>query len=211
MQISVMDIDKKKIKGLLKKIKDRKIVTIRDLKNTLGEQAVIDYQSEWHLEQDTRLKAEDKPQAIKEYEALLKRADFTEHRADVIKVSKRDKKDIYNRNSQSRLRSKAESLYEDTLIRAEEIVTANPHYAIWFDRQLDFTPNGDLHTSSSKVPRIVTSRSPNKLNSATTRTKQDIKKDILQRYLDGSNVKELSKVDADKLKVLLKKLWDRNE
>ncbi len=211
MLISVMDIDKKKIKALLKKLKDGMNVSIRDLRNTLGEQAVIDYQNEWQLEQDTRLKAEDKPQEIKEYEALLKRADFTEHRADGIKVSKRDKKDIYNRNSQSRLRSKAESLYEDTIIRAEEIVTANPHYAIWFDRQLDFTPNGDLHTSSSKVPRVVTSRSPNKLNSATTRTKQDIKKDILQRYLDGSNVKELSDADADKLKVLLKKIRNRNE
>ena len=211
MLISVMDIDKKKIKALLKKLKDGMNVSIRDLRNTLGEQAVIDYQNEWQLEQDTRLNAEDKPQAIKEYEALLKRADFAEHRADGIKVSKRDKKDIYNRNSQSRLRNKAESLYEDTLIRAEEIVTANPHHAIWFDRQLDFTPNGDLHTSSSKVPRIVTSRSPNKLNSATTRTKQDIKKDILQRYLDGSNVKELSEADADKLKVLLKKIRNRNE
>lgn len=211
MLISLMDIDKKKIKALLKKLKDGMNVSIRDLRNTLGEQAVIDYQNEWQLEQDTRLKAEDKPQEIKEYEALLKRADFTEHRADGIKVSKRDKKDIYNRNSQSRLRSKAESLYEDTIIRAEEIVTANPHYAIWFDRQLDFTPNGDLHTSSAKVPRVVTSRSPNKLNSATTRTKQDIKKDILQRYLDGSNVKELSDADADKLKVLLKKIRNRNE
>jgi len=201
-----MSVDKLKIKALLKKLKDGKNVSIRDLRNTLGEQAVAEYESEWQLEQDTRLNVKDKPQKIKDYEALLKRADFSENKADGIKVSKRDKKDIYNRNSQSRLRSKAESLYEDALIKAEEIVTANPSHRIWFDRELDFTPNGDLHTSSCKVPRIITSRSPNKLNSVKALTKQDVKKDLLQRYLDSSNVKELSISDTNKLKDMLKKL-----
>jgi hypothetical protein len=76
---------------------------------------------------------------------------------------------------------------------------------------LDFTPNGDLHTCSSKVPRIVTSRSPNKLNSSKALTKQDVKKALLQRYLDDSNVKELSKVDAIKLKGMLQKLKQRKD
>ena len=40
-----MDIDKKKVRALLKKLKDGKNVSIRDLQNTLGEQAVEEYQS----------------------------------------------------------------------------------------------------------------------------------------------------------------------
>ena len=206
-----MDVDKKKIKVLLKKLKDGRSVSIRDLRNTLGEQAVAEYESEWQLEQDTRLKVEDKPQIIKDYEALLKRADFSENKADGVKVSLRDKKDHHNRNSQVRLRNTAESLYEGALIKAEEIVTANPSYRIWFDRELDFTPNGDLYTSSCKVPRIVTSRSPNKLNSVRALTKQDVKKSLLQRYLDNSHIKELSKADAIKLKDMLRKLKQRKD
>jgi hypothetical protein len=206
-----MDVDKKKIKALLKKLKDGRNVNIRDLRNKLGEQAVTEYESEWQLEQETRLKVEDKPQIIKDYEALLKRADFSENKADGIKISSRDKKDLYNRNSQVRLRNTAESLYEDALIKAEEIVTANPSYRIWFDRELDFTPNGDLYTSSCKVPRIVTSRSRNKLTSVKAPTKQDVKKSLLQRYLDNSHIKELSKADAIKLKDMLQKLKQRKD
>ena len=206
-----MSVDKLKIKALLKKLKDGKNVSIRDLRNTLGEQAVAEYESEWQLEQETRLKVEDKPQIIKDYEALLKRADFSENKADGIKISSRDKKDLYNRNSQVRLRNTAESLYEDALIKAEEIVTANPSYRIWFDRELDFTPNGDLYTSSCKVPRIVTSRSRNKLTSVKAPTKQDVKKSLLQRYLDNSHIKELSKADAIKLKDMLQKLKQRKD
>lgn len=201
-----MDVDKKKIRALLKKLNNGKNVSKRDIENTLGKQALEEYENEWQLEQDTRLKVEDKPKEIKEYEDLLRQADFAENRADGIKVSKRDKRDHRNRNSQVRLRDTAESLYEDALIRAEEIVTANPSYRIWFDRELDFTPNGDLYTSSCKVPRIVTSRSSNKINSVRARTKQDVKRDLLQRYLDNSDTKELSKADADKLKVMLKKI-----
>ena len=201
-----MDIDKKKVRALLKKLKDGKNVSIRDLQNTLGAQAVEQYQSEWQFEQSVRLKAEDKPKEIKEYEVLLRKADFAENRADGIKVSKRDKKDSYNRNSQARLRQTAETLYEDAITMCEEIVTANPNYIVWFDRKLDFTPNGDLYTSSCKVPRIVTSRSSNKIISATKRTKQEIKKDILQRYLDNDVAKELSKADTIKLKGMLQKL-----
>jgi hypothetical protein len=206
-----MSIDKKKIKVLLKKLDNGKNVSKRDIANTLGDQALQEYEAEWQLEQDTRLKIEDKPQEIKDYEALLKRADFAEHRADGIKVSKRDKKDHRNRNSQVRLRDTAESLYEDALINAEEIITANPSYRIWFDRELDFTPNGDLHTSCCKVPRIVTSRSPFKLNSVKALTKQDVKKGLLQRYIEDSHIKELSKADTIKLKDMLQKLKKRKD
>lgn len=201
-----MNVDTKKIKVLLKKLKDGKNVSIRDLQNTLGKQAVEEYQSEWQLEQSVRLKAEDKPKEIKDYEVLLRKADFAENRADGIKVSKRDKKDRRNRNSQVRLRETAETLYEDAITMCEEIVTTNPNYIVWFDRNLDFTPNGDLATSSCKVPRIVTSRSSNKIISVTKRTKQEIKKDILERYLDNDVDKELSKANSIKLKSMLQKL-----
>jgi hypothetical protein len=197
-----------KIKKLLAKLAGGEDVSKRDLKNTLGEDGLNEYIGLWEQEKDRRSIYENKPEDIKEYEAILKKADFANSKADGIKINKRSTKDMRGRYANERLRTQAESLYEDALIKLEEIITKDKTLVVWFDRELDFTTNGTIGPDNVAIPRVVTSRSSTNMANGISkgRTKEEIKRDVLEMALNNSEAKEVSDKDKAKLKLMLNKL-----
>lgn len=59
-----------KIKQLLAK---KGKISVRDLQNTLGDDGVNEYESLWQIEVDKKDYFKNKPSAITEYEALIKK------------------------------------------------------------------------------------------------------------------------------------------
>lgn len=201
-----------KLKKLIAKLDDGKEVSKRDLRNTIGQDGLEEYEALWEQEKERRSAFDKKPEVIKEYEAILKKADFANSKADGIKLNKRSSRDMSGRYSNERLRGQAESIYEDALIRAEEIVTADRSLIVWFDRELDFTVNGTLGADYALVPRIITSRSSTKVSSGmlAVRSKDDIKRELLDMALHRQNETKISEEDKakmnEKLKDMLAKL-----
>jgi hypothetical protein len=197
-----MNVDTKRVKALLKKLNDGRKVSMRDLQNNLGINAVNEFKRRWKEELESRFDATNKPQEIKDYEKMLKRADFENNKADGIKLNKFNSRNKNPSKSALVLRNRAEGLYERVIERAQELVSSDASSILWFDRAIDVMK---LNPDFESVPRVITSRSLNniKRNMKIT-SKEDIKRDILQNYLDESNVNE--KIDVDKLKSMLKKL-----
>ncbi len=197
-------MDKKRIKVLLKKINDGKNVSMRDLQNNLGINAVNEFKQRWKEELESRFDAKNKPQEIKDYEKMLRRADFENNKADGIRINKLNSRNKNPSKSALDLRNRAEGLYEDVIERAQELINADASNTLWFDREIDVMK---LKPDFESVPRIVTSRSLNNMKkNMNVTSKEDIKRDILQNYLDESN----ANVDINKLKSMLKKLTTDN-
>lgn len=188
----------------MKKLDNGKNVSMRDLQNTLGVDAVNEFKKRWSEEKENRFDTKNKPQDIKDYEAMLRRADFENSKADGIKLNKLKSRNKNPSKSALALRNGAEGLYENVIERAQELASMDATYRLWFDREIDIMK---LNPDFESVPRIITSRSLNnmKRNMKVT-SKEDIKRDILQSYLDESN----AKVDINKLKSMLKKLTTNN-
>ncbi len=187
----------------MKKLDNGKNVSMRDLQNTLGVDAVNEFKKRWSEEKENRFDTKNKPQDIKDYEAMLRRADFENSKADGIKLNKLNSRNKNPYKSAVGLRNRAESIYEDVIVRAQEIVGADATNRLWFDREID----ENLQPDFESVPRIVTSRSLNNMKkNMKVISKEDIKRDILQSYLGESN----AKMDINKLKSMLKKLTTNN-
>ena len=79
----------------------------------------------------------------------------------------RNRSDAYHRKGRKsaayNLDRKCESLCEDALEILQEIVAADASLQIWFDRHLDFEHGSLIDASLGKLPRLVTSRSIEKL------------------------------------------------
>ncbi len=130
--------DIQRIKALLDKLDSGGNVSMRDLRNVLGEDGVTEYESLWQFELDKRSEFEDKPDEIRRYEEMVHAADFDNNRAEGLKVGKRAVVDAVGRNSRRRLRDQSETKYELAIEYLEEIVNTNQNLRIWFDRDLDF-------------------------------------------------------------------------
>ena len=180
--------DLQRVKRLLEKLKKGDAVSTRDLEGAVGKEGVAEYESRWQIEIEQRSQFEDKPEAIKEYEALIHAADFDYNRAEGMKrIGKRSKKDKVGRNSRQRLRDQSETKYERALEHLEEIIGIDGSLRVWFDRDLDFDANTTtLSIDPQSVPRTVTSRSANKIGegAAQKRSKADVKRDVLENAIE---------------------------
>ena len=179
------NVNKLKVRALLNKLASGKNVSVRDLRNTLGDSGVEEYEGRWQAELDRREMFTNKPAAIKEYEEILKQADFANNRADGIKRIGARSKVINGVNSRTRLRNSAETLYETALTKLEELIHSDKSLEVWFDRQLDFGFGSRLSIDVEGIPRVVTSRSEYKQTSGAARvmTKENIKREILEYAL----------------------------
>lgn len=187
-------VNKHKVKALLAKLDSGINVSVRDLQNTLGIAAVEEYKDRWQEELDRRDMFTNKPEAIKEYEDILKQADFANNRADGIKHIGARSKIVNGVNSKARLRNSAEALYQVALTKLEEMLHADRSLEIWFDRQLDFGFESKLSIDVVGIPRVVTSRSEHKQNSgiAAQLTKEDIKRELLEYAYEGNTLVEVT-------------------
>lgn len=141
-----------KLQGLLERLKQGKNMQNRDLQTWLGADGYKDYEEAWAAQLALRDELGDKPAAIAEYEARLKKANFTYNRAD-----------HYSRTGKQatakRLFGQADTQYERLLERLQEIVAADPGLAAWFDRDTTWDRTANLSLCPSGVPYVVTSKS----------------------------------------------------
>ena len=169
--------DLAKAQTLLDKLDSGKKVSMRDLRAALGADGVAEYENRWQAELDRRKEFEQKPDAIKKYEALVHEGDFLENRADGAKG-----------NAAIKLRNMAQAKYERAIEYLQEIIKSDGSLRIWFDRNLGFDASTTLGLDRDSIARTITSRSAYKTGSgmAMKYSKEDIKKEILQNAIENA-------------------------
>jgi hypothetical protein len=141
----------KKLKAILRDLKKGKHVQNRILQTWLTENEYAEYLDEWESQQAIRNQIKDKPLELAEYERRLKKGIFLENKSN--RFSKRDTKQV------TTLLHQSQTEFEGALEYLGELLDRDPMMAIWFDRQLDLSANGNISLSSSGMPRVITSRS----------------------------------------------------
>ena len=115
-----------KIETLLSKLATGKSVSKRDLENILGLDGLVEYEDLWQQELNKRMFFETKPEALAEYENMLKCADLLAIRAERIATVK----------SAKNLCVLAEAQYQAALAYLKRYIEDNEIMAVWLDRNM---------------------------------------------------------------------------
>ena len=166
----------------------------RQLQTWLSEEEYEQLEYEWQEQLELRSELKDKPTKLKRYEEKLKQATFNYNRAEGYsnKGKHSTAKKLYN---------KSISLCEDTLEILQGILHSNSSLRIWFDRNISFEVGGELSADIVSLPRLVTSRSHEKLGDDRRLTsKQSEKLEIVERAMHniGTDSAPASKDDVSK-------------
>ena len=166
-----------KLEAIVSKLKRGENVQNRHLQTWLSENEYEQVDIEWQEQLELREELKDKPSELKRYEYKLKEA-----------IMMRNRSDAYHRKGKKatayKLDSKCESLCEDALEILKEIVAADASLQVWFDRDISFEVGGDLSADIVSLPRLVTSRSNEKLRDDSRITsKQSVKLSVVERAI----------------------------
>ena len=163
-----------KLGAIADKLKRGENVQNRQLQTWLSEDEYAQIEVEWLEQLEIRDELKEKPSDLKRYENKLKEA-----------IMMRNRSDAYHRKGKKsaayKLDSKCESLCEDALEILQEIVAADASLQIWFDRNLDFAHGSLIDASLGNLPRLVTSRSIEKLSDDSRLVKKiDVKISVVE-------------------------------
>ena len=184
-----------KLEAIAAKLRCGENVQNRQLQTWLSEEEYEQLEYEWKEQLELRDELKDKPSELKRYEEKLKQATFNYNRAEGYsrKGKHTTAKKFYN---------KSESLCEDALEILQEILHSDSSLRIWFDRDISFDVGGDLSADIVSLPRLVTSRSNEKLTDDSRLTsKQSVKLAVVERAMHniGRDAAPVSKDDVSKL------------
>ncbi|MDA9215122.1 hypothetical protein N9O86_04050 [Planktomarina temperata] len=166
-----------KLESIATKLKRGENVQNRQLQIWLSEDEYAQIEVEWLEQSEIRAELKDKPDELKRYEEKLKEA-----------IMMRNRSDAYHRKGRKsaayKLDTKCESLCENALEILQEIVAADASLQIWFDRNLDFGHGSLIDASLGNLPRLVTSRSIEKLSDDSRLVKKiDVKIGVVERTI----------------------------
>jgi len=166
-----------KLEAIVSKLRRGENVQNRQLQTWLSQDEYEQVDVEWQEQLEIREELKDKPDELKRYEDKLKEA-----------IMMRNRSDAYHRKGRKsaayKLDSKCESLCENALEILQEIVAADASLQIWFDRNLDFEHGSLIDASLGNLPRLVTSRSIEKLRDDSRLVKKiDVKISIVERAM----------------------------
>ena len=166
-----------KLEAIADKLKRGENVQNRQLQTWLSADEYAQVDIEWQEQLALREELKDKPSDLKRYEDKLKEA-----------IMMRNRSDAYHRKGKKsaayKLDSKCESLCEDALEILQEIVATDASLQIWFDRNLDFGHGSLIDASLGNLPRLVTSRSIEKLRDDSRLVKKiDVKISVVEREI----------------------------
>ena len=142
-----------------------------------------------------RSEHEDKPSELKRYEAKLKQATFYYNRAEGYSSKGKH-------STATKFYNKSESVCEDALEILQEILNYHSSLRVWFDRDISFEVGGGLSADIVSLPRLVTSRSHEKLSDdSRLSSKQSVKLAVVERaiYNVGRYAAPVSKPTTSKL------------
>jgi hypothetical protein len=181
-----------KLESIAERLRRGENVQNRQLQTWLSADEYEQIAAEWDTQKHFREELKDKPTELKRYEDKLKEA-----------IMMRNRSDAYHRKGKKsaayKLDSKCESLCEDALEILQEIVAADASLQIWFDRNLDFGHGSLIDASLGNLPRLVTSRSIEKLRDDSRLVKKiDVKISVVERaiYSFGRDTAVPSKGDS---------------
>jgi hypothetical protein len=163
-----------KLEAIAHRLTRRENVQNSQLQTWLSDDEYEQIAAEWDTQKLFREELKDKPDELKRYEDKLKEA-----------IMMRNRSDAYHRKGKKtaayKLDSKCESLCEDALEILQEIVAADASLQIWFDRNLDFEHGSLIDASLGNLPRLVTSRSIEKLRDDSRLVKKiDVKISVVE-------------------------------
>ena len=168
-----------KLKGIAENLKRGENVQNRQLQTWLSEDEYAQVDIEWQEQLEIREELKDKPSELKRYEEKLKQATFYYNRAEGYSSKGKH-------TTAKRFYSKSESLCEDALEILQDILHYNGYLRIWFDRDISFEPGSDLSADIVSLPRLVTSRSNERLNEDSRITsKKSVKLTVVERVIDN--------------------------
>ena len=146
-----------KLEAIADKLKRGENVQNRQLQTWLSEEEYEQIDYEWQEQLELRSELKDKPSDLKLYEEKLREATFNYNRAEGY--SSKGKHD-----TAKKFYNKSESLCEDALEILQEILHYDCSLRVWFDRDIGFEVGGGLSADIVSLPRLVTSRSHDKLS-----------------------------------------------
>ena len=184
-----------KLEAVADKLKRGEHVQNRQLQTWLSDEEYEQLECEWKEQLELRRELKDKPSNLKRYEEKLKQATFNYNRAEGYSSKGKH-------STAKKFYDKSESLCEDALEILQEILHYDSSLRIWFDRDISFEVGGDLSADIVSLPRLVTSRSHEKLSDDSRLTsKQSVKLAVVERavYNIGRDAAPASKPIASKL------------
>ena len=110
-------INKAKLQKLIAKLDNGKVVSLRDIELNLGLEWLDRYNSLWNEELERRKYFEVKPKLIKDYDDLIKKADFAN-----------------NKLQPNTKHPKPTKLYESAVELHKQIIDIDTTQVQWFDR-----------------------------------------------------------------------------
>ena len=166
-----------KLESIADKLERGENVQNRQLQTWLNEQEYEQLGYEWQEQLELRSELKDKPIDLKRYEEKLREATFNHNRAEGYSSKGKH-------NTAKKFYDKSESLSEDALEILREILYSDSSLRVWFDRDISFEVGGDLSADIVSLPRLVTSRSHEKLNDDSQLTsKQSVKLAVVERAM----------------------------
>ena len=145
------------LRGLADKLKRGENVQNRQLRTWLTEDEYAQIEYEWKEQLELRSEHKDKSSDLKRYEEKLKQATFNYNRAEGYSSKSKH-------STAKKFYDKSESLCEDALEILQEILHSDSSLRVWFDRDISFEVGGELSADIVSLPRLVTSRSHEKLS-----------------------------------------------
>ena len=146
-----------KLETIADKLKRGENVQNRQLQMWLSEEEYAQLEYEWQEQLELREELKDKPSDLQRYEEKLKQATFNYNRAEGYSNKGKN-------TTAKKFYDKSESLCEDALEILQEILHSDSSLRVWFDRDISFEVGGDLSADIVSLPRLVTSRSHEKLS-----------------------------------------------
>ena len=132
---------------------------------------------------------------MKRYEEKLKQATYNYNRAEGYSSKGKH-------STAKKFYDKSESFCEDAQEILQEILHFNSSLRVWFDRDISFEVGGELSADIVSLPRLVTSRSHEKLSDDSRLTsKQSVKLAVVERAMCniGRDAAPAPKDDVSKL------------
>jgi hypothetical protein len=175
----------KKLRGIATSLKRSKNVQNRMLKTWLTKDEYREFEQGWRSQRAIRSDLLDKPECLDRYEALLKKAIFFSNRAE----GKRTK---MNAATAKRLAALSVQHCERAIECLQELYEQDISIQAWFDRPLSFGAGAAISANVESLPRLVTSRSHERLSDhQALMRKRNVKLDVVERAIERieSNLK----------------------
>ena len=166
-----------KLDAIADKLKRGENVQNLQLQTWLNENEYEQLEYEWQEQLELRDELKYKPSDLKRYEEKLRQATFNYNRAEGYSSKGKH-------STAKKFYDKSESLCEVALEILQELLHYDSSLRVWFDRDISFEVGGDLSADIVSLPRLVTSRSNEKLSDDSRLTsKQSVKLAVVERAM----------------------------